>query len=300
MNIHQGSRASSASSYLKPVVQRENLRVETNARVTRILFEENRAIGVEYQKDNKTFRVKATKEVLLCAGKFNWFLGKFWKCYESVHACRHLTVWFWNSCKFVFLWEQITCDQLVLTCTRWPNSEHLALTWYEFKCDNQNQYKACKLAQAESLCWLGVLTCKSIWPELQGTLVHLFWFVFLFVSFFLLFLRFNACVHQVSPSWLLLLLLLLLSGAIGSPQLLMLSGIGNAEDLKKLGIPVVANLPGVGRNLQNHLQVCVHQVSPSWLLLLLLLLLLLSGLKIYLKNPLPKALAIYHICWPSE
>ena len=92
MNIHQGSRASSASSYLKPVVQRENLRVETNARVTRILFEENRAIGVEYQKDNTTFRVKATKEVLLCAGKFNWFLGKFWKCYESVHACRHLTV----------------------------------------------------------------------------------------------------------------------------------------------------------------------------------------------------------------
>lgn len=36
-------------------------------------------------------------------------------------------------------------------------------------------------------------------------------------------------------------------GAINSPQLLMLSGIGNADDLKQLGIPVIQHLPGVLR-----------------------------------------------------
>eukprot|EP00057_Strongylocentrotus_purpuratus_P034775 XP_796478.2 PREDICTED: choline dehydrogenase, mitochondrial-like [Strongylocentrotus purpuratus] len=47
---------------------------------------------------------------------------------------------------------------------------------------------------------------------------------------------------------------ILSGGAINSPQLLMLSGVGNADDLKALGIPVVAHLPGVGQNLQDHLQ----------------------------------------------
>jgi len=46
---------------------------------------------------------------------------------------------------------------------------------------------------------------------------------------------------------------ILCSGAINSPQLLMLSGIGSAEHLNSLGIKVVANLPGVGQNLQDHL-----------------------------------------------
>lgn len=41
-------------------------------------------------------------------------------------------------------------------------------------------------------------------------------------------------------------------GAVKSPQLLMLSGIGPADRLRSLGIPVVADLEGVGRNLQNH------------------------------------------------
>lgn len=42
------------------------------------------------------------------------------------------------------------------------------------------------------------------------------------------------------------------SGAFGSPRLLLLSGIGPADDLTALGIDVVADLPGVGRNLQDH------------------------------------------------
>ncbi|KAG9472064.1 choline dehydrogenase, mitochondrial [Eleutherodactylus coqui] len=56
---------------------------------------------------------------------------------------------------------------------------------------------------------------------------------------------------------------ILSGGAINSPQLLMLSGIGNATDLKKLGIPMVADLPGVGQNLQDHLEVYVQQMCTK-------------------------------------
>jgi len=42
------------------------------------------------------------------------------------------------------------------------------------------------------------------------------------------------------------------AGAIGSPQLLLLSGIGPAEQLRGLDIPVAVDLPGVGENLQDH------------------------------------------------
>ncbi len=47
---------------------------------------------------------------------------------------------------------------------------------------------------------------------------------------------------------------ILAAGAIQSPQLLMLSGIGPAEELQRHGIPVTLNRPAVGQNLQDHLQ----------------------------------------------
>ena len=47
-------------------------------------------------------------------------------------------------------------------------------------------------------------------------------------------------------------------GAINSPQLLQLSGIGNADELRGHGIDVVHDLPGVGENLQDHLEVFVQ------------------------------------------
>ncbi|HEY0334958.1 MAG TPA: choline dehydrogenase [Stenotrophomonas sp.] len=55
---------------------------------------------------------------------------------------------------------------------------------------------------------------------------------------------------------------LLCAGAINSPQLLMLSGIGPADALRALDLPVHADLPGVGANLQDHLDICtlVHTV----------------------------------------
>jgi len=48
----------------------------------------------------------------------------------------------------------------------------------------------------------------------------------------------------------------LCAGAINSPQTLMLSGIGPADDLRRLDIGVLHDAPGVGRNLQDHLDVC--------------------------------------------
>ncbi|MFO1186405.1 MAG: choline dehydrogenase [Alphaproteobacteria bacterium] len=49
----------------------------------------------------------------------------------------------------------------------------------------------------------------------------------------------------------------LCGGAINSPQTLLLSGIGPAEELKRLGIEVHADFPGVGANLQDHLDISV-------------------------------------------
>ncbi len=47
---------------------------------------------------------------------------------------------------------------------------------------------------------------------------------------------------------------ILSAGAIASPKLLQLSGVGSGALLREMGLPVVANLPGVGANLQDHLQ----------------------------------------------
>ncbi len=55
--------------------------------------------------------------------------------------------------------------------------------------------------------------------------------------------------------------IILCGGAINSPQLLQLSGVGNAAELAALGIGVVADLPGVGENLQDHLEVYVQYGS---------------------------------------
>lgn len=56
--------------------------------------------------------------------------------------------------------------------------------------------------------------------------------------------------------------ILLAAGAIQSPQLLELSGIGNASLLGALGIPVVAHLPAVGENMSDHLQLrCTYECT---------------------------------------
>jgi len=52
--------------------------------------------------------------------------------------------------------------------------------------------------------------------------------------------------------------IILCAGSINSPHLLLLSGVGNAAELEALGISVVHDLPGVGENLQDHLEVYVQ------------------------------------------
>ncbi|WP_374533835.1 choline dehydrogenase [Phenylobacterium sp.] len=56
---------------------------------------------------------------------------------------------------------------------------------------------------------------------------------------------------------------LLSAGAVQSPQILLLSGIGDPEELDRFGIPVVKALKGVGANLQDHLDVCMSWECPQ-------------------------------------
>jgi choline dehydrogenase len=56
---------------------------------------------------------------------------------------------------------------------------------------------------------------------------------------------------------------ILCGGAINSPQLLQLSGVGNARELEAIGVPAVHDLPGVGENLQDHLEVYVQYGSKQ-------------------------------------
>ena len=56
---------------------------------------------------------------------------------------------------------------------------------------------------------------------------------------------------------------ILAGGAFNTPQLLQLSGVGAAADLGALGIPVVADLPGVGQHLQDHLEVYIQYGSSQ-------------------------------------
>ncbi|MQA24337.1 MAG: choline dehydrogenase [Micromonosporaceae bacterium] len=56
---------------------------------------------------------------------------------------------------------------------------------------------------------------------------------------------------------------ILAGGAINTPQLLQLSGIGNPDELGALGVNVVAALPGVGENLQDHLEVYVQHACSQ-------------------------------------
>ena len=57
--------------------------------------------------------------------------------------------------------------------------------------------------------------------------------------------------------------IILSAGAFQSPQLLLLSGVGDADELKQHGIPVVHELPGVGKNLQDHPDFIFGYTTPS-------------------------------------
>src|SRR5204862_1980733 len=63
-----GWRSSSATAYLREAESRANLRVETDAHATKILFEGKAVTGVTYRKSGAEHAVRAEREVILCAG----------------------------------------------------------------------------------------------------------------------------------------------------------------------------------------------------------------------------------------
>src|SRR5713101_7298497 len=66
-----GMRCSAAVAYLHPAMARPNLEVITDALCTRILFDGNRAAGVEYERANELSQVRADREVIISAGAYN-------------------------------------------------------------------------------------------------------------------------------------------------------------------------------------------------------------------------------------
>jgi choline dehydrogenase len=68
LTIRNGRRCSAAAGYLHPALARTNLTALTGARISRIVLEGGRAVGVDYMCEGKTERALAGGEVLLCAG----------------------------------------------------------------------------------------------------------------------------------------------------------------------------------------------------------------------------------------
>jgi choline dehydrogenase len=66
--IKNGRRWNTSSAYLEPALGRSNLAVETEALITRVLFEKNKAVGIEYRQGNELKQVRARKEVILACG----------------------------------------------------------------------------------------------------------------------------------------------------------------------------------------------------------------------------------------
>jgi choline dehydrogenase len=69
--IWKGRRVSTASAYLKPAMRRRNLEVQIMTRTRRVLLDGKRAVGVETQSADGIKRLRAHKEVIVCAGTFH-------------------------------------------------------------------------------------------------------------------------------------------------------------------------------------------------------------------------------------
>jgi len=68
--IKNGKRYSGADAFLKPILSRPNLKAITKARVTKVILENNKAVGVEYTKGTKKHTIRVSKEIILAAGAF--------------------------------------------------------------------------------------------------------------------------------------------------------------------------------------------------------------------------------------
>jgi choline dehydrogenase len=71
LTVRNGQRCSAAVAYLHPAMGRANLRVETEALGSRVIFEGRRAVGVEFRRHGQVRIARATREVILCGGAIN-------------------------------------------------------------------------------------------------------------------------------------------------------------------------------------------------------------------------------------
>jgi len=71
MTVKDGHRCSAADAYLRPALARNNLTVEIDAHASKIVFEGNRATGVEYIRHGKVITTHADREVIVCGGVIN-------------------------------------------------------------------------------------------------------------------------------------------------------------------------------------------------------------------------------------
>ncbi len=68
MTVRSGVRSSTSNAYLKPALSRHNLHVSSASTVSRILFEEQRAVGIVYRHGQNEYRVKVRRDVILSGG----------------------------------------------------------------------------------------------------------------------------------------------------------------------------------------------------------------------------------------
>jgi choline dehydrogenase-like flavoprotein len=71
VNIRNGMRRSAADAFLRPALRRANVRLETCAWVSKIRFDQRRAVGVEYVRGGAAIFAAANREVIVCAGAVN-------------------------------------------------------------------------------------------------------------------------------------------------------------------------------------------------------------------------------------
>ncbi|MHA6686610.1 GMC family oxidoreductase [Mesorhizobium sp. A556] len=71
ISTRNGRRMSAARAFLRPAMKRGNVRVETNALATKILFEGTRAVGVEYEQNGETKSARAGREIIVSGGSIN-------------------------------------------------------------------------------------------------------------------------------------------------------------------------------------------------------------------------------------
>jgi len=68
LTIKNGRRWNTSTAYLQPVLTRQNLKVEVEALITRVIIEEGRAVGIEYRQNGQLHQVRARREVILSCG----------------------------------------------------------------------------------------------------------------------------------------------------------------------------------------------------------------------------------------